>query len=264
MTKRALWNRGLALPVLIALATVVYGIVGPSGCGSNTAKKSGGPGYTLGRGSELRLDLAQAVPESLLPNSVGMFFCLDTSGSMDGTVSGKRKIDVSKEAMRRVFAQIADYKERHRSKPVLVGLCSFDNKPHLLRGMEPFDREALERAITPLEARGGTAIGDAMALAVKALVKSGVETRAIIVMTDGENKQGAAPDRVVRAIKNNLNGQNMTTADTEVFLVAFDVNAQVFEEVKQAGAGVKESRNQASLESILNTLVEEVLLEKPR
>jgi Mg-chelatase subunit ChlD len=130
--------------------------------------------------------------------------------------------------------------------------------------MGPFDRQELEQAIKPLVAKGGTAIGEAMALATKELVRSGVETRAIIVMTDGENTHGVTPDRIVDAIKQDRNQQNLTTVDIEVFMVAFDVNARVFDGVKHAGGAVKESNDQRSLESILNTLVEEILLEKPK
>jgi Mg-chelatase subunit ChlD len=195
---------------------------------------------------------------------VGLFFCLDTSGSMGAKIGGRAKIDISKDAMRKVFAQVADYVKAHPEKTVKVGLCSFHSQPALLRGMGPFDRQELEQAIKPLVAKGGTAIGEAMALATKELVRSGVETRAIIVMTDGENTHGVTPDRIVDAIKQDRNQQNLTTVDIEVFMVAFDVNARVFDGVKHAGGAVKESNDQRSLESILNTLVEEILLEKPK
>jgi Mg-chelatase subunit ChlD len=236
-----------ALSALVVLA----------GCGSRSTKIVVGS-YT----SDYRLDLPAA--EKTEPNSVGLVFCLDTSGSMSQKVKGRTKIEISKEAMRKVFDQVADYVKAHPKKKVKVGVCSFTSHPTLQRGMESFDQEALEKVIAPLEAKGGTAIGDAIAMAANILMKSGTETRAIIVMTDGENTHGVPPDRVVHAIKQNLNNQTAPTADIEVFLVAFDINAQVFDHVKQAGAAVKESWDQASLESMLNTLVEEVLLEKPK
>jgi Mg-chelatase subunit ChlD len=122
----------------------------------------------------------------------------------------------------------------------------------------------LTRTIQDLSPTGSTAIGDAMRLAVRELLKAGVENKAIIVMTDGENTMGAQPDLVMQAIRRNHNNQQALTDDVKVFLVAFDVNAQVFEKVKTAGASVVESRDSASLEGILTTVVEEVLLEKSR
>ena len=80
-------------------------------------------------------------------------------------------------------------------------------------------------------------------------------------MTDGENNTGVAPHLVVQAIKSNANSQQVPTDDVQISLVAFDVNASVFSGVKQAGATVVESRDQKSLEVMMETIVAEVLLE---
>lgn len=176
----------------------------------------------------------------------------------------QRKIDTSKAAMRQVFTHVAAHIQSEPDKTVSVGLCSFSTRARLLQPLSPFDKTRLTQAIQGLQPTGSTAIGDAMMLALRELLKSGVESKAIIVMTDGENTSGAQPDRVMQAIRHNDNNQRALTDDVKVFLVAFDVNAKVFEKVKTAGASVLESRDSASLEGILQTVVEEVLLEKSR
>lgn len=195
-------------------------------------------------------------------DTVGLVFCLDVSGSMEGDVGGKRKIDISKEAMRTVFGQVDTYVKSNPEKKVQVGLVSFSGGATLVMKLQPFDRDRLEQQTNALKTGGGTAIGDAMALAMGELHKSGVESRAIIVMTDGENNRGIPPELVMQAIRGNRNSSKTPTDDVSVFLVAFDVNSAAFQAVSQAGASVVESRDANSLKEMLNTVVEEVLLEK--
>ncbi len=196
------------------------------------------------------------------PDSVGMVFCLDRSGSMSGKVDNKRKIDISKEAMRQVFAQVEAYTKAHPDKQVKVGLCAFNSAVETLHPLDVFDKAKLEQALQPMQPAGGTAVGLALELATAALLKSGVETKAILVMTDGENTSGVDPQLVVEAIKGDHNSAHALTAGIETYLVAFDVAAAQFAEVKKAGAVVLESRDQKSLEGIMGSLVEQVLLEK--
>lgn len=211
-----------------------------------------------------QIDLSEVplpTSETLQRDTLGLFFCLDISGSMGGWIGNKKKIDISKEAMRKVFTQIASYVQSHPEKKVEVGLCSFDHRVNLLQPLETFDQDKLERMIQPLQPSGNTAIGDAILLAFKEILKSGVETKAILVMTDGENNRGISPELAVDAIKQDRNNRQVLTADVDVFLIAFDVNASVFEGVKKAGAIVVESRDQKSLEGVLSSIVEQVLLE---
>lgn len=214
---------------------------------------------------QLNLSGAPIVPpEQVQLGSVGLMFCLDVSGSMGAMAGERRKIDTSKAAMRRVFAHVAAYIQSAPDKTVKVGLCSFSTRATLLHPLGRFDENRLTQAIQDLQPTSSTAIGDAMTLALRELLKAGVESKAIIVMTDGENTAGVQPDQVMQAIRRNDNNQRALTDDVKVFLVAFDVNAKVFEKVKTAGASVVESRDSASLEGILKAVVEEVLLEKSR
>jgi Mg-chelatase subunit ChlD len=205
---------------------------------------------------------ATADATSRVPDSIGIIFCLDVSGSMESSIDGRPKIEISKTAMRTVFDQIETYVQRNPNKKVQVGLISFSGGARLELAPALFDKQRLERQTNALQSGGGTAIGDAMVLALQELHKSGVESRAIIVMTDGENNRGHAPEQVMQAIRANQNSLQTPTEDVSVFLVAFDVTSSVFQEVAQAGASVVESRDANSLQEMLNTVVEEVLLEK--
>lgn len=209
---------------------------------------------------EIPLDPSTSATRQL--DTVGLMFCLDVSGSMDSHVDGEPKIAISKAAMRTVFAQVEGYVKSHPKKKVRVGLVSFSNGATLVMGLTPFDKVRLERETDALRTGGGTAIGDAMILAMNELHKSAVESRAIIVMTDGENNRGLPPELVMQAIRGNRNSLKSPTDDVSVFLVAFDVKSSAFHAVSQAGASVVESRDANSLQEMLNTVVEEVLLEK--
>jgi uncharacterized protein YegL len=217
--------------------------------------------------SGYQLDLTQVpfvAPEALPGDTVGLFFCLDTSGSMARLIDNTRKIDISKAAMQHVVAQIAAYTRAHPQKQVKVGVCAFSDQATVVQPLKAFDPDRLSEVIQSLQPSGNTAIGEALSLALQGILATGVETKAILVMTDGENNRGVSPEQVVEAIKHNRNNRKVHTADIHLFLVAFDIQARVFDGVKKAGAVVKESRDQKSLEEILQTLVAEVLLEKPQ
>jgi uncharacterized protein YegL len=248
---------GLAtITALSIMLSVVF-----AGCGRSSAYKNGLPSNTVSSSFQLPLDATDKSAARTL-DTVGLIFCLDVSGSMDSSIDGKPKIAISKAAMRTVFAQVEAYVKAHPEKKVQVGLVSFSGDARLVLPLTPFDKNRLEQETSALKTGGGTAIGDAMVMAVNELQKSGVESRAIIVMTDGENNRGMPPEQVMQAIRENKNSAQAQTDDVSVFLVAFDVNSGVFQGVGQAGASVVESRDEKSLQEMLNTVVEEVLLEK--
>ncbi len=249
------------LLVIVAIVAIMASIIIPNlkrARERQEAEKknpSGIPAYSL--------DLS-AVPQSSTapaPGTVGILFCIDASGSMGQKIGGKKKIDISKDAMRAVFRQINAYSRAHPNKKVKVGLCRFSSQSSIVRPLAPFDMKALEAAVAEIQPSGNTAIGNAMQMALGELLKSNDETKAILVMTDGENNVGVSPGEVVQGIKKNSNNRNIMTAGTELYLVAFDVSSSLFAPVKNAGATVMESRDEASLKSIMTDLVEEVLLE---
>lgn len=235
-----------------------------AGCGRD-AQHGGPPGAAGAPPYRLTLPGIKS-KEAIQSDSLGVMFCVDVSPSMNDSVGGQRKIEVSKVAMKQVLNQIETWSKdkANAKKPLRVGLIAFSGRADVVRPLEPFNKAALERAVDNLQIGSATAIGDAMILASQELMRAGVENKAIIVLTDGENNRGVRPDYVMRALRNNHNNLDTPTDDVKVFLLAFDIQAAKFNEVKEAGAVVLESKDKAALEKIMSQTVEEVLLEKPR
>jgi predicted small secreted protein len=230
------------------------------GCGRDA--QHGPPGV---RGpAPYQLVLQEVVPIDKIPaDTVGIMFCMDVSPSMNDRVGADRKMDISKQCIKQVLSQIETYAQQHPKKQIKVGLVAFSGDAEIIKPLEPFQRAELERAVDSLRIGSATAIGTAMEVGARELLRAGVENKALIVLTDGENNRGSRPDWVVDAILQSRNAQQAATDDVKVFLLAFDINAGLFSDVKQAGASVLESRDQASLKNIMTQAVEEVLLEKP-
>ena len=220
------------------------------------------------RDPKVPLDFSAVPPaKAPQPDTVGIFLCVDISGSMSDEIAGMPKIYISRRAMNAVFARIEAFATGRPEKKIKVGLCAFNSNPEIVLPLSPLNldaaRPAARRAEAMLRRDGNTGIGRAIALAVTELMKSGDETKAIIVMTDGMNNSGRDPAEIVRAIKQNNNTRNMPTADVEVSLIAFDVKSGTFNGFKEPGAKVMESSDEGSLTHIMTSMVEEVLLEAP-
>ncbi len=247
------------------IALLTFQVVCISGCGKPSSGPQGGADQTS-QPPSFELPLTDAFSGQAPSGSVGIMFCLDVSPSMKDLVQGVPKIQSSKAALKTVLRQIEDWTHApaNADKVVKVGLIGFSGKAEIIVPMRPFDRAVLEAAVDRVQIGNATAIGDAMVLGSRELLKAGVENKALIVLTDGENNRGVRPELVVQALRNNWNKAGVLTDDVKVFLLAYDIEAQIFEGVKQAGAVVLESKDNAGLQRILKETVEEVLLEKPQ
>jgi hypothetical protein len=246
----------------LVLILILGGAV--AGCGRAPSTASSPPAPAP---SPYQLKLAEhSTGATVPPGSLGVMFCVDVSPSMNDRVGGERKIDASKAAMKQVIQQLERWTQdkANANKVLKVGLIAFSGRADVVRPLEPFNKAALENAINNLQLGNATAIGDAMILGSQELLRGGVENKALIVLTDGENNRGVRPDWVMKALHGNHNNLNVPTDDIKVFLVAFDIQASRFNEVRSAGAAVLESRDKAALDKILKETVDEVLLEKPR
>lgn len=235
------------------------------GCGKPSSGPQGAPSQTSPSPS-FELPLTEVFTGQTPAGSVGIMFCLDVSPSMKDPVQGVPKIHSSKAALKTVLRQIEDWAKApaNADKVVKVGLIAFSGKAEIIVPMRTFDRAALEAAVDRVQIGNATAIGDAMVLGSRELLKAGVENKALIVLTDGENNRGVRPELVVQALRNNWNKAGVLTDDVKAFLLAYDIDASIFDGVKQAGAVVLESKDNAGLQRILKETVEEVLLEKPQ
>jgi hypothetical protein len=81
---------------------------------------------------------------------------------------------------------------------------------------------------------------------------TGLSKRHIVVITDGENTAGYAPQDVTRAIVNQTDNDR-----SSIYFVAFDVAASKFNAVKDAGGLVLAASNETGLRETLDYLLPE-------
>jgi Ca-activated chloride channel family protein len=125
--------------------------------------------------------------------------CIDTSGSMASTDVEPTRADAALRAARAFIDGVPD--------GTRIAIVSFSTGAQLV--MPASDdkdavREALGRVPPP---NGGTAIGDALALAARSLPP--VRRRAIVLVTDGVNNHGSDPLEIAQAV-----GANGISIDT--------------------------------------------------
>jgi hypothetical protein len=193
---------------------------------------------------------------------------IDVSGSMRDSVAGpdgrrEPKIETARRAAGELVDQFVRYAEEHPDEPVLMGLYEFSERSGqpacrpVIR-MGPPDRVKAAAAIAGLHADGGTPIGDAMIEAKRELDRTGLNRRHLLLVTDGENTSGPAPERVARAI-----GRRPEAERPSIYFVAFDVEATRFNGVRDAGGLVLGAGNARELNDTLDTLLRgKILIEK--
>src|SRR6266478_4514693 len=118
----------------------------------------------------------------------------------------------------------------------------------------PFDATALESWAHDFSTPGGaTPLGNALNAAGRTVLKSPLPHKHILVMTDGINTIGPQPAAVMPRLKQQAE-QNQT--GLSVHFVAFDVDAKVFDPVKQLGATVVGASDEKQLGSQLDFIVQ--------
>ena len=193
---------------------------------------------------------------------------IDVSGSMDEAVAGQNgrkepKIDIARRAALDIVEQFATYARAHQDEPVLLGMYEFSRRRgdpdcRTVVAMGPPDRERAAAAIARLNADGGTPIGQAMITAKRALDETGLTRRHLLVVTDGENTDGVAPDTVATAI-----GRRPDAERPSIYFVAFDVDANRFNRVRDAGGLILSAANATELNTTLDMLLSgKILVEK--
>jgi hypothetical protein len=193
---------------------------------------------------------------------------IDVSGSMAEKVTGKdgsrqAKIQIARAAALDLVDQFVGYARDHKDEPVQLAIYEFsrrsgapDCRPVIEMG--PPDRDKAAEAISKLTADGGTPIGQAMIITKLALDRTGLARRHLLVVTDGENTDGVKPDRVAVAINKRPEGERPA-----IYFVAFDVEANRFSGVKDAGGMVLSAANARELNDTLDMLLRgKILVEK--
>jgi hypothetical protein len=190
---------------------------------------------------------------------------IDVSGSMARAAgdSSEPKIVSARRAALDVVDQFSRYAADHPSETVMLGIYEFsarDGQPEVrdVIPMGALDRPRAAAAVAAMIPNGGTPIGDAMIAGTRALDATGLTRRHLLVVTDGENTDGPPPGLVAAAI-----GRRAETARPALYFVAFDVKAQRFADVRDAGALVLEAANSRGLAETFDTLIRgQILVER--
>ena len=212
----------------------------------------------------------QLAPSGTVPAREGLAaaIVIDVSGSMNEEVKGdagrnEPKIAIARRAAQDLVEQFAKYAEERKEEPVLLGLYEFSERSNVpdcrpIVPMGPPDRTRASNALGAVRADGGTPIGNAMITAKRELDATGLTRRHLLVVTDGENTEGVAPDRVTAAI-----GRRPESERPSIYFVAFDVEASKFSGVREAGGLVLAASNARELNETLDALLRgKILVEK--
>jgi hypothetical protein len=160
--------------------------------------------------------------------------------------------------------KFAVFAREHPGRPIAVGVYVFsgeDRRPSVrtVVPLGPPDVEKTRAAFSTVTPRGNTPIGNALIEAKHALDATGLSNRHILVVTDGENNRGYSPVDVTSAIM-----RQSESARASIYFVAFDIAAQRFNPVRDAGGMVLGAVNAAELNQTLDYLLTgKILAEQP-
>ena len=186
---------------------------------------------------------------------------VDTSGSMKEPAPGdsRPKYVVAREALGAMLDATDAFIARRPDFPIKIGVYTFSSSVRVQRPIQPYDKSALRQTIAELpRPGGGTAIGEAMREARPDLYRSGVFRKYLLVVTDGENTNGRAPDEVAREIFRKSEGA------VQIYFVAFDTSPEKFAFLKEAGGAVFGAGTGAELKTALDGVYQgKILAEAP-
>jgi len=200
---------------------------------------------------------------------VALAIVYDTSGSMKENVrdaNGKPtpKFVIANRALNAVIDRLQAYATNAPAdapRRIQTGLYIFSGEravPAVPFGA--FDPEALRRWMKQFAGPdGGTPLGTALQVASRAVLKSPLNHKHVLVITDGINTLGEDPAKVMPGL--NREADRLSTM-VFTYFIAFDVKASVFEPVKKLGAMVVGAADEKQLNEQIEFILEQkVLLE---
>jgi hypothetical protein len=164
---------------------------------------------------------------------------IDNSGSMWQAApgDGRAKFLVAREAVEEMLRATEEVIRERPDFPVNVGIYRFSDTVAEVLPMSRYDRQTVRAALgTMPQPEGKTAIGDGMDRARHELYGAGTFRKYILVLTDGENTYGRAPDEVAREIA--ARGQGAV----QTYFVAFDTDPATFGFLRETGGEVFAAR----------------------
>ena len=182
---------------------------------------------------------------------------VDTSGSMNDAApgDGRPKYIVAREAIEAMLDATDAVVAKRPGFPVKVGIFSFSSSAQTLLPIQPYERSQARAALGRLpHPGGGTAIGEAMRTARPELYRAGVFRKYLLVVTDGQNTSGRAPDIVARDIWRKSEG------GVQIHFVAFDTSADKFAFLQDVGGNVMTAANGEGLRKALDEIYQGKIL----
>ena len=182
---------------------------------------------------------------------------VDTSGSMKDDAPGdtRPKNIVAREAIEAMLDATDAVVAKRPGFPVKVGIFSFSSSAQTLLPIQPYERGQVRAALARLPPPGGgTAIGEAMRTARPELYRAGVFRKYLLVVTDGQNTSGRAPDGVARDIWRKSEG------GVQIHFVAFDTSPDKFSFLQDVGGHVMTAANGESLRKALDEIYQGKIL----
>ncbi len=191
----------------------------------------------------------------------------DTSGSMRETVrdaSGRPapKYQIANRALHDVAEQIKSFASSNSvtgPRTIHTGLFIFQGeRAREIVTFGPFDARAIENfASSFTNPNGNTPLGNSLNTAAKVVLDSKLPRKHILVITDGINTAGPAPEAVFPRIRLQAT-QKQTTVS--LHLLAFDVDAKRFDPLKKLGATVVGAADEKQLNSQLEFILQKKIL----
>jgi Ca-activated chloride channel homolog len=196
---------------------------------------------------------------------------IDTSGSMEDRVrdvDGTRrpKIDIARRSALELVNQFDRYAREHSDQTIFLGIYEFSDRGGQccrevikLGPAGASDPATVQSAISRMRPKGGTPIGDAMIQAKREMDATGLSRRHLLVITDGENNQGYSPADVARVVTSQTDKDRAS-----IYFVAFDIAAEKFNSVRDAGGLILAASNETELKGTLDYLLTgKILAEQP-
>lgn len=214
--------------------------------------------------------LLNTPPPAERREGVAAAILFDTSGSMKDSVTEPGgvqlvKIEAARQAAREAVARCDRFAKAHPEQAVWVGLYEFSECPHrrpscrVVVPLGPPNLPDSEKAIYRMAPGGGTPIGDALITAKRDLDATGFSRLHILVITDGMSNRGYALGDVVDALMAQPEQQRAS-----LYFIAFDIAAQRFASLREAGVFLMGASNAAELSRTLDyILTGKILVEQP-
>jgi|GEM_PF-2798022 len=202
---------------------------------------------------------------------ISILIAIDVSGSMDDPPMqspSEKKYIIASRSLTEITNFLEDYYNKlakNEGIKMKIGLIRFSSDVDVLFDMSEMNNANFSRLRNITSNRNNfkptykTAIGKTLERGTEILAQSGTIFKSLIVITDGENTVGEEPEEVLTAIVNNLNNKNtedfpVLTDNILVSFVGFDIDTQIFANLKNIGARVTSAENEEELNTVLKNI----------